>query len=230
MSRSPSPCPSDSSSDTQYTNSLVHVTITFPELSNHGEDCDYECFSIDPLGDTIDEVIGMIAKRLHLEPTEFFFKGRGNKSCHEFEAKTLFAEVFYSKKSIERIKNHDPIMPLHIRMYDNPAFKRKGVLRWAMERELAGNYYSGPIDEYNCDGMLDARFEFHIAALSAISNVPAVTMVADEGNESKDVPAESMDIQTKPKVSEESKSNDVQVRSVGTQTEPQVPDDRENVA
>ncbi|KAJ2026405.1 hypothetical protein IWW57_003046 [Coemansia sp. S610] len=249
MSRSPSPCPSDSSCDTQYTNSLVHLTVSFPELPRRHEDHDYECFGIDPLGDTIEEVVEMIAKRLGLVPTEFFFKGRGKRSCYEFKANTPFAEVFYSEKSIERIRNHDLIKPLRIKLYDNPAFVGKGVLRWAIERELAGHFFPDLCDEYNGDGRLDERFEFHIEALKALNIVPATTPVASVGellealaeiegvaaeplgvpvaalvaseSELNDTPVETADVQTEPQASEDSKPQDVPVESVDIQIVPQ---------
>ncbi|KAJ2380645.1 hypothetical protein H4S02_006581 [Coemansia sp. RSA 2611] len=167
----------------------------------------------------------MIAKRLGLVPTEFFFKGRGKRSCYEFKANTPFAEVFYSEKSIERIRNHDLIKPLRIKLYDNPAFVGKGVLR------------------------LDERFEFHIEALKALNIVPATTPVASVGellealaeiegvaaeplgvpvaalvaseSELNDTPVETADVQTEPQASEDSKPQDVPVESVDIQIVPQ---------
>ncbi|KAJ1922451.1 hypothetical protein GGI09_005234 [Coemansia sp. S100] len=167
-SRSPSPCPSDSSCATEYTDSLVYVTVRFPTCEWVFTSSDFEAFAIDPLEDTVAKVIGMIAKRFKVEENEFLFYGRGKKSCHEYEPDTMFAKVFYSETSIARIEGGAPLMPLGIKLYANPEYKGEtGMLRRILElKEIPSNMVFSE-EEEDEDGMLAGLFEAVATALKA---------------------------------------------------------------
>ncbi|KAJ2555699.1 hypothetical protein GGH95_005429, partial [Coemansia sp. RSA 1836] len=69
---------------------------------------------------TLGDVLAMIAKCLGIEAEEFMFTGREKKSCHELDPDTPFAKVFYSSAALARIEAGAPMMPLHLKLHDNP--------------------------------------------------------------------------------------------------------------
>ncbi|KAJ2865439.1 hypothetical protein GGH94_002208 [Coemansia aciculifera] len=180
-SRSASPCPSDSECGTEYTDSLVYTTVSFPECKWDGTCRSFEAFAIDPLDDTVSKVIHMIAKRFKIEENEFVFYGRGKKPCHEYDPETIFAKVFYSETSIARLKAGAPIMPLRIKLYANPEYKGEtGMLRQLLDlEEFPSNIvFSG--DGEDDDGDLASLFEDISAALKAQQEVPTEPEVSED--------------------------------------------------
>ncbi|KAJ2062810.1 hypothetical protein GGI17_002198 [Coemansia sp. S146] len=180
-SRSASPCPSDSSCVTEYTDSLVYVSVSFPECKWDGACRTYEVFDIDPLEDTVSKVINMIAKRLKIEENEFLFYGRGKKPSHEYDPDTVFAKVFYSETSIARLEAGAPIMPLRIKLYDNPEYKGEtGMLRQMLNLEEFPSNMVFLEEEEDVDGNLANLFEGISTAIKAQQEVPTEPEVSED--------------------------------------------------